>query len=795
MRREYVSSSHNLERRIVFSRAAPLAFGLLLVVANIWAAQGRDKSARAWTVEDSVAVRYFVANSELPATLSAYNEPLVEWSPDRGRFFLISRRGNLQCDCNEYELQVFSAEHLTQVLHSSAQRQAWRPSAWRTVSVSSSHPNELMQGISDAKWLGNDDVLFMGVRGRGPRHLYRLTLDSGELHDLTPVKGDVFGYSLNAGSLVFKTVRFDRSNTLDTYPAVSVTGDELFQLAGAPSMVTELFVSASGATARALATFSSVQAGPWIAPDGKHAVFAFLPDSPDIPQEWSTYEVAPRRGQQTSMQFMLIDVQRQAFRPILNAPVGTVTRAGWHTQPDAIWSHDSRHVVLVNTALPVADDETRRAMSFVIDVDVTSDQWSIVDSLGGIAASSVGVALNDVSWDAQGLLHIPFTSGTTAGIAVYEQVAGTWRRRSTSALDRPMNDSVAASGLQVAIRENANEPAIPFATDGRHEVPLAVPDTAIRGLRRARVEDLEWMEPGNRKVRGGLMLPADGEPRHRLPLVIQAHHYLPNRFLPDGSATTAFAAQALASSGMAVLFLDIPTADKDAAWRSSVSGTIREGQAFVTRIDAAVEHLVARGLIDPRRIGLVGFSRSGLMTYYALTHPGRTKLAAAVIADGWSASYGEYVIDAATSPPGSSSHAEADEYYGGSFWQNKQAWLEYAPGFNVDRIRTPVLFTTTGRFNTILTLETLGAMRLTRRPYEYLVFPEGSHQLQTPRERQASLQATADWMCFWLQDKENEAAQKGDRFDRWRTIRANWNKEMAREAIAGSSFLLDDRDW
>ncbi len=64
---------------------------------------------------------------------------------------------------------------------------------------------------------------------------------------------------------------------------------------------------------------------------------------------------------------------------------------------------------------------------------------------------------------------------------------------------------------------------------------------------------------------------------------------------------------------------------QDTGWYASD----KEGPAFVERMDEAVASLAAKGIVDPSRIGIVGFSHAGYVAFYAATHAKRTRLAAA----------------------------------------------------------------------------------------------------------------------------------------------------------------------
>jgi dipeptidyl aminopeptidase/acylaminoacyl peptidase len=204
--------------------------------------------------------------------------------------------------------------------------------------------------------------------------------------------------------------------------------------------------------------------------------------------------------------------------------------------------------------------------------------------------------------------------------------------------------------------------------------------------------------------------------------------------------------------------------------RKELAVTPEEAPAFVDRIESAATQLSRRYQLDINRVGLIGFSRAGYMTYYAITHPKSLAIAAAVEADGWTGSFDNYTLSAATeNDPGHTE--EADQQIGGSFWTNKELWLKEAPGFNVDRIRTPVLFTGNGPGAVATMYQLIGSLRMNNAPFEALFFNKGKHQLQRPIERRASMQATVDWMAFWLSDQAVTNGDDPTRAERWSALK------------------------
>lgn len=770
-------------RLLAGAHAVATPFLVALSVSGDIASANELTAQRAWTAHDSIAVRYIVVSGEYPGTLQdGTGKELIEWSPDGSRFFFVARRGEVDCDCNVYTLFVHATEDLKRV------PPAYSARASRTVELASSRSDPWYQGIVQPRWESDDSILLLGVRGSDPRQVYRLDLSSGALTALTHSASDVWTYSAHGDSIVYSTLRKVPNRDLNTYPVVAVDADQVIQLAGVDKQLLDLSVSYRGSPARSIAESFHLVAGPWIAPGGKHALVAGLTDGEPLSGDWETYEVRPSKYWRTTGRFLLIDLQSGAMTPVLDAPTGKATRAGWPSDPEVLWSSDGRRAILINTALPITSaEEDRKNTSYIVELDAVTGDWAIVEALvpaprnAGTPKETVSTVsgadwvrrdeafrVKRTTWEGPG----PPSISTT----VYSRSGTGWRARAGGSLKKQDPDR---SEVAVVVRQSADDPPMPVATYRGREVPLLQPDPALNGIWRAPVRRVEWREKDGRTIAGGLMLPR--EVSAPPPLVIQAYHYQPGLFRPDGSAPTAYAAQLLVSAGIAVLDLDIPAVDRDADWRRKVSGTVHEGVSFVERIDAAVAALASQNLIDPAKVGLVGFSRGGFMAYYAITHPGETPLQAAVVADAYSGSYGAYVADAATAPFWTTGDGGYETYYGGgTFWQNKAAWLEHTPGFNVDRVTTPTLFTAHEVSTNLFSLETLGAFRINRRPFEYWTFGVGSHQLQRPKERIVSIEGSVDWMRFWLLHAQSDEPQKARQYERWRKIRSDWEKQRAK---------------
>jgi dienelactone hydrolase len=726
---------------------------------------------RAWTPEDSIGIRYFVPNpsvQDAPGWIrarSASDRPVV-YSPKRDYFFYVFFSGDLSTDEIVGEMHVHAVKDVASAIteRESSGDAARPPSPLRLVTFRSSSSEVWKAPIFQPKWESDDAILFLGASGK-TQSLFRLNVSSGQLTRLTDPKSDVwYWYGLPAPgstSLLFMSFRDVSWTPLEQYPAAVIAGNELSQLLNPVRTVRDVYTVHKGGTPiRAFTLDRGAIMGPWISPDERWAVVACPPEGP-VPERWLGYEVPPKTG----IRFVLVNMETGAVREMMDAPIGTVMHAGENLRKPthAWWSADSKRVVLFNTALPLDPRfGERRSTSYVVDFDVANWIWKplvpIADRNSGKIVDSEwieeGKSLRLIGDDAR-RKHMPDVS--------FAYINGQWVKQkrtspppAPSPVSAPLNDL-----LRVTLEEGPNDPPRIVAELEGSKLTLTSPDPALEGLARADVRTVEWKEADGKTEQGLLMLPPKKDGDRLPPLVVQGNVSL-REFRPDGATFGAFAAQSLVARGIAVLQINI-------AANSSTALSPREGPFFVQRLDAAVEELVRQGLIDRSKVGLAGFSRSGYATYYIVTHPGRTPVSAAVVFDGITTSYGEYVIQAGLGDAEGTAHY-GKQYGNGTFWDNKQGWLD-APAFNVERVRAPVLFATANRkVAAFAALETIGAFRHARRPFEYLMFSDGSHALQRPLERLFATTQALDWMSYWLLGIEPKDDATG-RVQRWRMLK------------------------
>jgi dipeptidyl aminopeptidase/acylaminoacyl peptidase len=177
------------------------------------------------------------------------------------------------------------------------------------------------------------------------------------------------------------------------------------------------------------------------------------------------------------------------------------------------------------------------------------------------------------------------------------------------------------------------------------------------------------------EVEGALLLPLNYDGHSKLPLITLVHGGPTGRWA-DSVQTWG---QLLVSHGYAIFY-------------PNVRGSTGYGEKFVemNRADwgggdykdvmAGVDALIARGVADPNRLGIGGWSYGGYMSEWAITQTTRFK--AAVSGAGMADLIAEF---------GTESHPSYDEWFWGLPYERPQGFLHSSPFMYLKNAKTPTL--------------------------------------------------------------------------------------------------------
>ena len=730
--------------------------------------QSTAKSGRVVTVADSVTMSQ-VLNPSGEATPSAATDVSL-FSPDGGKVVVLTKRGNLEANTNDYSILVWR----TDKLFNSAKPEI-------LLTLSSTSYRAAIEGIS---WLPDSEtLLFLGEHPGELRQLYSLNIRSHRLKRITNHLTRLFGYSATAdGKNIAYTAEapskgfFDQEETRRNGVVVSAQSlpDLLLDrnnIANGFFFKGELFVKRENAPTQQVRlpnglTITPSSGWPILSPDGEHIAMVGLLDH--RPDAWGAYTASLLRSSQFFYAYVIIDLSTRR-----NVVLSSFPKDAYST---ALWSRDSRRLFLSGVFLPLEhsegrEREERESKSFTIALEPNSGEF---DTLGD--GSLQVVRWNEKTGDL--ILRNTKASSRADGImstVIMRVTDSKWKVLATE-------DTGAGGFPGFIVEQDMNTPPRLFVADrvAKKEALLLDVNPQFSHLRFGKVEEITWTAKDGHKVGGELYYPAHYAPEERYPLVIQTHGSLgPERFSMDGAYSSGYAAQTLAGKGIMVLQLGEEDHDDPSGYMAKYWDTPQEAALAMGVYESAIDLLDGKRFIRKDLVALIGFSRSCYYVKYTLTHS-HYQIVAAAVEDGIDAGYFQYI--AFNNPV---IQREWERFNGGvPFGAEIKSWVAGSPGFNIDKVHTPIRIISHSRGSLLGEWEWFAALSRLGRPVELVMMQDAPHLLVKPWDRMVSQQGNADWLGFWLKGEEDLDAGKAEQYARWRELRKLQAENDAKDKAA-----------
>jgi dipeptidyl aminopeptidase/acylaminoacyl peptidase len=263
-------------------------------------------------------------------------------------------------------------------------------------------------------------------------------------------------------------------------------------------------------------------------------------------------------------------------------------------------------------------------------------------------------------------------------------------------------------------------------------------DTLLAGLQLTRVEETRFKSVDGTEVHGFLMRPPTAAALGRLPTILRIHGGPQSQY----SAALSPEWQILAANGYAVVAAN-PRGSTGRGQDFSKAIYAAWGSVDVQDVLAAVDDAVARGVADPDRLGIGGWSYGGMLTNYAIATDKRFKAATSGASiSNILAGYGtdQYILDYETEL--------------GKPWEKPQNWMNVSyPFLHADRIVTPTLFVVGEKdFNVpLLASEQMyQALRSQGVDTQLVIYPGQFHGIKRPSFIRDRMQRYLDWYAARL---------------------------------------------
>ena len=493
-------------------------------------------------------------------------------------------------------------------------------------------------------------------------------------------------------------------------------------------------------------------------PDQYVDSFSWSPDSRELAYSW-----APVVGFLAPYQTKIFAVAAEGgpVRPIIDRP-------GMNVSPQ--FSPDGRKISFVSTSertgiiaprgLAVADASGRNSS---IRAYPMNGAW-IAEILWAPASDAVIVTMNEGTFaTGAGMFEMP---------AVLVSLSDGKAERlgdDRAALQYSMSlsrDGRTLAYREVGARDMGDVVVMDVATRKTQRLTSVNPE--LKQLALGELKPISWKSFDGMEIWGLLLTPpgyevppspqastfalratADGSARQALPLLVYCHGgpiggvtlgIFP-QFMHVPGQIDPYPTEAFASAGFAVLF-PMPRGGSgygEAGHRMIINDW---GGPDYQDIMAGVDHLIARGVADENRLGVMGASYGGYMTNWIVTQTSRFKAATAgaSIAD---------LNDLYYLTEGGDLMAE---YYKLP-WENPEGYARSSPITHAAKVTTPILISHGDRDPRVplaTAQKFFRRLQVLGKTAEMDIYPRGGHVFYEPQQERAVMQRNFDWMSKYV---------------------------------------------
>jgi len=160
-------------------------------------------------------------------------------------------------------------------------------------------------------------------------------------------------------------------------------------------------------------------------------------------------------------------------------------------------------------------------------------------------------------------------------------------------------------------------------------------------------------------------------------------------------------------------------------------------------IMAGVDYLIARGIADPQRLGIMGWSYGGYMTSWAITQTPRFR----------AASVGAGVTNLISMTGTTDITGFLPDYFGGEYWDVLSVFVQHSPMLQIKGVTTPTLILHGERDRRVPLgqgLELYTAIKRQGVPVEMVIYPRQDHGPTEPRLIMDIMERNIAWFDRWL---------------------------------------------
>jgi dipeptidyl aminopeptidase/acylaminoacyl peptidase len=291
----------------------------------------------------------------------------------------------------------------------------------------------------------------------------------------------------------------------------------------------------------------------------------------------------------------------------------------------------------------------------------------------------------------------------------------------------------------------------------------------VKGFALGQEEEISWKSKDGTTVGGVLVKPVGYQAGQRYPLIVAIHGG------PAGADVLSFnggyGSQVYAGAGYVVLKPN---------YRGSTNYGVKHKTDIVGNyfapgyedIMTGVDHLIAQGLVDPNRMGVLGWSAGGHWSNWILTHTDRFKaISSGAGTSNWISMYAQSDIQ-----------RNRQFYLGDKLpYDDFDAYWNQSPLKYIKNAKTPTMIHVVEgdpRVPSPQSIELHMALKQLGVPTELFLYPGNTHGIPDPRNQFVKAVSEMAWMDFYVRGQGKKFA--------WRDVLKTLDDEGARPKVTSS---------
>ena len=321
--------------------------------------------------------------------------------------------------------------------------------------------------------------------------------------------------------------------------------------------------------------------------------------------------------------------------------------------------------------------------------------------------------------------------------------------------------SVSADGLGVAwLRGSSTSLAEICASRTDQFSPVRLTETRkeTSGYDLAREEVVRWRSSDGTEIEGILEKPADFDPQKRYPLLVVIHGGPVAVDQPMLRPDRTYPVQQFVAEGALVLRPNYRgSAGYGAKMRALPMRNLGIGDA--ADIVSGVDALVAKGFVDPGRVGAMGWSQGGYISAFLGTYTDRFR---AVSVGAGISDWLTYYVNTDITP-------FTRQYLKATPWADPEAYRRASPITYINRAKTPVLIQHGDQDRRVPipnAYELRQALEDRHVPVRMFVYKGFGHAIDRPKQQRAVMEHNLEWFRQWILDPNPDSERESIQFAR-----------------------------